>query len=264
MSDRSTNAYYKKARQFKHRVWFNGDTALLKGQGVCYDYDYGTATSNDGRRSTRVELPSTTNARHFAGVADRSYSAVTGGQFIYIYEPGSDCEILLMADVVIDTSVITCQAGGTYAGYFTRAGFPGKGSAEPLQTVSAASDADQCLAHLQEGPQSGLVEVVTPDTDGGATSLMVGGVSYVAASALDTAHATDTLADHTVVGARKGVVCEGDLGDSYDFVLTVTHGLQNDGDTAYASFTFDDDGDFTYLEWNGIWRELYSAGGTVG
>lgn len=266
--DASINAPQKLPRTVSEWVWFEGATALAEGQGVCYNFDYGTAATRDSRRYNRVELPSQSNALHFAGVAARAYSAKTGGQLVEIYRPGSVCDILLMADAVIGVGVVTCQAGGTYAGYFTRAGFEGEGSAVPLQTVSAASTAAKCLAALQVGPPSGLVEVVTPLAAGGATTVMACGKTFFAGTVSLAAAATARLADGAYVGQKKGYECEGTY-TTNEFVVTVTHGERRvrTGDgavVALATASFNADGEKILLVWSdGVWTEQYSTGATL-
>ena len=123
-------------------VWYSGTDALKQGEGVCYNTDYATTalpvTAIDASRMNRVERPTSSNNRAFAGVAARDYSAQSGGQFVEIFEPGSVCLIALGADTVINTGMLTAQAnGGSAAGRFSDQGFPGRGSAIPLQTVTA-------------------------------------------------------------------------------------------------------------------------------
>ena len=146
MSPQLQTQYIGKARRHPTKVWFSGSTALRKGIGVCYDYDYqdptdGAATDKEERRRTYVELPSSTNAMYFAGVTAHSYSAVTGGQMIEIYEPGSVCEIATMQDVTLG-DMVTCKAGGQDAGVFGLSGFRGKGSALAMQTKDMVSTAE--------------------------------------------------------------------------------------------------------------------------
>ena len=116
----SNPIYLSEARQYKRKVYFAGSTALRKGQGVCYDRDYGTAGNVDGRRDKNVEIPSTTNGRWFAGVTERAYNAVTGGQWIDIYEPGSVCEVAIGVDTVVNSTILGCVcttgANGLYCG----------------------------------------------------------------------------------------------------------------------------------------------------
>jgi hypothetical protein len=270
MSTLSNNAPQKQARAFSSWVWFEGAASLKEGQGVCYNWDLGTATDADGRRYNRVELPSATNSRHFAGVAARAYAGKTGGRMIEIHEPGSVCNVLLKADVVIGVGVITCQAGGTYAGYFTYAGFEGRGSAVPLQTVSASTTPAKCLAALQSGAESGLVEVLTPVAAGGAVSFMVGGVTVVDGATVASADLTTTIADGTIFGERKSIVISATIGGSHDLIVTVTHGEQRAKTAttaavlALASATLDDAGDKIHLQWvGGVWQELYSVGAVL-
>lgn len=127
------------------RVWFSGTTALLKGQGVCFDLDYlttntgETATDAWEKRANTVAVPSTSNNMAFAGVASRAYSAAAAGQWIEIYEPGSVCEVLIEEAVTINSTMLTCVASGAAPGWFGRAGLPGRGSMIPLQTVAVSA-----------------------------------------------------------------------------------------------------------------------------
>lgn len=132
------------ARAFKRRVYFTGSTALVKGQGVCYDRDYtGSGAGNSvGARDYMVELPSISNNLWFAGVTAKAYAAVAGGQWIEIYEPGSVCEIALAGlGTLIGSTMLTCMTTNGVAGRFGRAGFPGRGSALALATKSAGGSA---------------------------------------------------------------------------------------------------------------------------
>ena len=134
--------YIRHARRFPRKVWFEGSVALVKGQGLCGNQDYGTAADQDERRDTYVELPAIGNELWFAGVAARDYSAKTGGQMVEIYEPGSVCQIALGTDVVVGAGIVTCSAGLGDPGRFGSAGFPGRGSAVPLQTVTGMLESD--------------------------------------------------------------------------------------------------------------------------
>lgn len=145
--DRSTNGYTKCANTIVEWTWFENSSALLEGEAVCYNTNYGTATARDGRRCNRVELPSSANKMAFAGVAARNYPAVSGGQFIEIYCPGSKgVNVALGVDTVIDTGKLTftvANAGGlgTEAGRFVKVGFSGRGTIVPRQTVTAVVEA---------------------------------------------------------------------------------------------------------------------------
>ncbi len=135
--NKSINSHISAENQILEVVWYEGTDALKEGEGLCYNADYGTATAANARRGNIVERPSSSNNNNFAGVAARNYSAVsTGGRLIEICIPGSVCKVALGIDTVVNTGIVTCQAGGA-AGRFTFAGYKGRGSAVPLQTVTA-------------------------------------------------------------------------------------------------------------------------------
>jgi len=257
-------------------VWFTGSAALYEGMGVCFNYDSITgaaATLADGNRGNEVELPSATNARYFAGVAARDYSAHSGGQMIEIHEPGSICNVYAKANCTLGSGRLTCEAGGTYAGYFRYAGFEGQGSARPLQTIDRTT-AGKVFAQLETGPQSGLVQVVVANDDalldGGATTCMVGGVTYFDADISTGGNATDTLLDGTLPGQKKAFNKR--LAQTNDIVISVTSGVQGvmnaNPTTALGSITLNDDKDEICLEWNGlddngVWVVTHGVGPTL-
>jgi len=263
------NSHEKAFSAITARVWFEADSALKEGQGVCHNWDYGTATAVDGRRGNRVEVPTILNAPYFAGVADRVYAAVTGGQFITINLPGSFCNVWSAASNTIGAGLSTCEAGagGNGAGFFGREGFQGKGSFTPLQTIDRSSTAGVCFGYLQEGPQSGLIEEVTP-ADNSAITLMVGGVSHILAAALGTGDATFTVADGTFLGQKKAFHLVGTQ-TTNNLVLTFTSAEQNlDANTALASWTADTAKEEISVEWfgvsdDGVWIERSTIGGTI-
>ncbi len=268
MPNVSTNAHQKQGRVYSNWVWFEGATALTKGMGLCYNWDYGTATAVDARRTNRVELPTILNARYFAGVAARDYTAKTGGQLIEIYGPGSTCEIHSRSNNTIGTGLTTCIAGGTNAGHWQYGGFEGEGTAVPLQTVDRSSTAGACLALLQTGPPSGLIEVVTPTAAGGAHTFMVGGVSIFDTAVTLAANATFTLADSTIIGIRKAFFCKAAM-TTNDIVVTVTSGKMGmgaaDQTAALSTITLDADDEEVELYWggneaNGHWYVSYVLG----
>jgi len=271
-ASQALNAHIEKAPANPLFVWFTGSTALLEGQGVCYDFDSGTATAYDGKRLNRVELPSQTNNRWFAGVARRAYAASSGGQFIEIYGPGSTCNILSKVSNTLGSGRTTCIAGGTYAGYFERAGFEGKGSAIPLQTVDRSSTAGKCMARLEEGPESGLIEVVTAAA--GANVFMVGGVTYIVGASV-AADATFTLADGTLPGQKKMFVVVDTAVTTNDAVITVTSGILGgmsgaaaNGTDALSTITLNALQEYCSLEWTaagtaGVWAPISTAGATL-
>ena len=259
MSDRSINAYAKKCNTISAWVWMEAnDAARLEGQGVCYNWDYGTATAADGRRYNRVELPTILNAPHFAGVLARDYAISTTGQLVEIYLPGSVCLILARKSLTIGVGRVTCQAGGTYAGYFTAEGFAGKGSAVPLQTLDTSVTAAKTLAVLEDGEQSGLQEVLTT-TAGGATTCMVGGVTHFAA-ATNATTVTFTMANGTKIGQKKRFVCDG--AQTTNSIVITVNGIRVDGSTASTTCTLTESADEFTVEWVGDWYERGQVGVT--
>lgn len=269
--DASINAPLKKARQILSRVWFGGTTALKEGQGLCYNFDHfpsgGAVTNSNPDRYNRVELPSTANSLHFAGVSAHAYAASSTGQMVEICLPGSVCNILCYADVVIGVGVVTCEAGNalsdTYAGYFSRAGFEGEGSAVPLQTVTGDGDVELCLAKLQTGNPSGLIEVVQPPSTGATMTLLPFGVTFFTAQTIASQVATAVLANGTILGQRKAYQCEGTM-TTFGVDVEVTAGIQEDHSTAIAGMVFDADAEDIYLVWHGAaWKETYHTGVTL-
>ncbi len=150
----SVNGHIKQPRAVPIRVWYSGADALKLGEGVCYNSDYGTAADADASRCNRVERPTVSNNRDFAGVAVRSYSARSTGQLIDIYGPGSKAvPVALGVDTAIGTGLLTFVTKGRYnvgastglgteAGRFVTGKYRGRGSAIPRQTVTALLESD--------------------------------------------------------------------------------------------------------------------------
>ena len=277
--DASINAHLKKAKTIVEWVWFAGSTALKQGQGCCYDWDYeeDSAVSTkddtvfDGRRTNRVEVPTILNARYFAGVTARSYSAKSGGQFLEIYRPGSTCNVWSTVSNTIGVGRTTCQVGDTEAGAFGYGGYPGEGSATALQTIDRSSTAGVCMCYLETGEPSGLQETITTvtlTTAGGAVVLMVGGVTFFEAAVLTDADATFVVADGTYLGQKKGWVLVGAM-TTNNLVFTYTSAIQHvTGETALATWTADTADEEQYVEWHGtstdgLWIEKFTLGGTI-
>jgi len=262
MPDHSINAYQKVGRTFSEWVWYEGTgegggTELQVGQAVCYNWDYGTATTADGRRYNRVQNPTTANAQHFAGVCASKYLAGgVNGKLIEIYNPGSVCEVLVGASTVIGTGFLTFDVTAATIGQFRRMGLPGKGSAQPLQTTTYVATAQSCLCYLQEGPQSGGCQDLTA-ANGARTDQMVGGTTFYIGASIG-GHNTLTLANGTIPGLRKkfGVI-DTEL-TTNDIVITVTAGATDDvDDVSLDTITFA--GASTCLNtlvslyWDGAW-----------
>ena len=239
MSSRSLNGHIDQGNTVLARVWYNSNAALNEGEAVCYNWDYGTAATREPRRYNEVETPTTLNAQHFAGVSAQTYLAVSGGQFIEIFLPGSVCNVWFNADVSVGVGLYTFDVTSDYEGFFRYAGLPGAGSVQPLQTVTRASTAGLGLAYLMEGPQSGGVEVVPLVADAAIGTLMIGGTTLITGSEISTGENTYVLADPVIVidGLRKRFdVIDAEI-TGYNFVITVTTGRLSDA-TALQAITW--------------------------
>ncbi len=163
--DQSLNAYIKQGNTKSLWLWIEGTgsvQSLKQGQGMCYNFDYnrsgGAATDSVPERYNRIELPSTGNKTHFAGVLACDVSVPKTGTLVEVYGPGSVCVILTALDVTatVGSTILEC----TYdAGTWKAASNTGKGVATALQTITATGAVQQCLAVLQEGlPSVGLAD----------------------------------------------------------------------------------------------------------
>jgi hypothetical protein len=261
--DRSINSYLKGFQQISEWVWLDETVAVKQGQGLCYEYAYGTAASVDGRRRNYVKLPTVANANWFAGVAAADYAACATGQLIEIYVPGSVCLVLTKKSLTVGVSRVTCcydatantSTLGAYNGYFMAEGFPGRGSAKPLQTLDTSTTAAKTLCYLEDGAESGLAELIT-STAGGAFVPLVGGATHFSTNTI-AANLTNTPAAGTLIGQRKKWVVDGTQTTSS---VVVTYGgtaVRLDGSTTLASLTMETTNDESTLEWTGIaWRQL--------
>lgn len=260
MTSFAINGHEKQESVFFAEVWFEGDTALLEGQGLCYNWDKGTDSAKDGRRSNRVEVPSITNAQYFAGVCADKHAARTGGQLIRIYLPGSWCNVLSKADSTIGVGRLTCEITGAVGtnGYFRYSGLEGEGSCIPMQTIDRGTDIGLCFCKLDgPGRPSGLLETLqvlnnaTP-----LTTVMVGGTTLMIGVSLGSDR-TYTLGDATRDGLRKkfGVI-DTEI-TTASLVVAVTTGRVHDlsdSDLSNITFTYDNAINTSIvLEWDGAW-----------
>ncbi len=255
MTTRAINAHVKKSDTIPAFVWTAETGAIKEGQGFCYNWDYGTASAYDARRTNFVELPTILNAPYFAGVAARPYAANSGGQFIEIFLPGSTCNVWSTINTTIGVGRITCQAGAGVitAGFFTLAGFPGRGSAIPLQTIDRSSTAGLCMCKLEEGEESNLVENITDYAGAEAVAkvFMVGGVSYFGGTTA-TGAKTFALADGTKVGQKKGFFVRTSFSTDGLTVTPASTGVQLDGSSTLATFLMETAQDAIIVKWSGL------------
>jgi len=258
------------ARQYPQdiaRVFTTETGALTKGYGMVWDniatVDSVAVTVNDPARSRRVVNPSATKNKHFAGVLTQSYAANAAGQLVDIALPGENAyaEIYLGASSATIGDVFTCDCGDT-AGPFYAAGFPGKGTVNVATEVSAAG---LVWARLQDGPESGLVQTLTPVAAGGAIAVSPRGLTRISGGTVNTADITDTLADDVLIGERKCYEIIVLIGNSKDLVVTLaTTGEQLDGTTDLDTVTLDAEGDRCLLEWRGSYYQLIqNTGGAL-
>jgi len=192
---RNLALHESQGRNLRRRVKFTGTTALLEGQGVCYARDTGTATSIDGSRDSKVELPDRTNNLWFAGVAAHDYTANASGQWIFINEPGSVCNILLGADATLG-AYLTCSAATGDPGRFSGIGFEGRGSATLLQT-----NASGVLGSSLDGSATCSSAGVVTKT-AAFTSAVVGDYVYVLGGATTASGATAVTVGKYTISVR--------------------------------------------------------------
>ncbi len=245
--------------------WYSGTGTLVEGKGMCYDLAYTGAGAGEIelRRGGRVTDPSNANNNAFAGVVTARNAGDTGPCWVELALPGGPANILVRASTTINATRLTCQAGGTYAGYFTVQGFDGRGTALALQTETFSSDSLLIRAWLQDGPESGLVEFVTP-VDNDAVTLMVGGVTFFPAATINTGNCTASLAQGTFYGQKKRLQGTGTIGSNDVVVTLATAGIQFDHSTALASVAIDANKEVCFLEFNGgVWEVKYSTGATL-
>lgn len=207
--NKSVNAHIDSPNVIMETVFYGGTDALLKGEAVCYNTDYGTAATAEPSRGNRVERPTTSNNMAFAGVAVRNYPASSTGQFIDIYCPGSKCvPVALGVDTVIGTGLLTftvcgkCDKGtdggdGSDGGRFYTGLFKGRGSAIPRQTVTALLEASMTggWSLAKDG-----VTLTVSDTTGlsaGDTVVLLGGDDDATGTIVPNKYTISSITDGT-------------------------------------------------------------------
>lgn len=155
--------YRKQAYAKKGLFIYLGTAALKKGHGMCFDLDYLTTTTGEtatdpfGARGLKVvEVPKNSNNGAFAGVLTQNYPARTSGlQLVELALPGGCAMISQRIASTINAGLLTCVVGENDAGavtaingVFGHGGFPGRGSAIPLETLAAATLGDLAFQNL--------------------------------------------------------------------------------------------------------------------
>ncbi len=155
--------YQKQAYSKKGLFVYKGTAALKKGHGMCFDLDYYTATTGQavtdafGARGLKVvQRPLNSNNGAFAGVLTQNYPARASGlQLVELALPGGCAMISQRIASTINAGLLTCVVGEDDSGnvtgingVFGHGGFPGRGSAIPLQTLAAATLGDLAFQNL--------------------------------------------------------------------------------------------------------------------
>lgn len=215
--DKSINGHRAMENAIVEWVWYEGTDALLEGEAVCCNVDYGTAADRDCGRVNRVERPTTSNNFAFAGVAARDYSAKSGGQLIEINCPGSKgVNIALAVDTVIGTGLLSfcvngkCDVGtqvGTDGGRFYTGKYKGRGSAIPRQTVAAAViEASMTGAWSLATDGKTLTVVATTGLSAGDTVVLLGGADDGTGSVVPGKYVISSITNGTVLVLTSSAV----------------------------------------------------------
>jgi hypothetical protein len=124
------------------------------------------------------------------------------------------------------------------------------------------------LAYLEDGPESGCLEVLTPQ-DATAAQSMVGGTTILTGGYTMAADSTATLADGVRNGLRKSYCGLGTL-TTKSYVVTASGAIDDDGGAA-GTITINAAGEYITLEFNGafypgqtsgVWHVIGVAGTT--
>jgi hypothetical protein len=145
------------------RVWYAEDTAVEQGIGMVFDYTFADAnvdglklTDPCGKRANSVKNVGAANAStDFAGVTVAPVAAKVGGQWIYLYAPGSVCMVKVNTDVTNAARLALSKNAATKGVFVAASATPeqGNGAAVVLQTRTGAGLA---LAKLFAGSECGL------------------------------------------------------------------------------------------------------------
>jgi hypothetical protein len=182
--------------------------------------------------------------------------------------------------VVVLGGADDATGGDSSAGEMATQGEYAVVTAPTADTVTIATDigdVDACiyvirntystvLCYLEDGDESGLQEVISPQ-DATAVQSMVGGCTFLCGGYTMAADSTATLADGILEGQKKGFQLLGALG-TQDWLLTITSGMLDDANGALNSLEFDGANDSAVLEWvgdignltTGVWKEKLILG----
>lgn len=241
--------------QERQWVHFAGSDLLKPGYPLCYDFSAGTAADVEADRLYEVVKPNTADNMRFAGIVAPGRGDIQGPCDLQIIPPGNPALVWTDLSCTSDTTFLTFAVGAYKMSTF---GLPGRGSAVALQTVDRSGTNGLVLAYLQDGPESGGVEEVTP-VDDAAITFMAGGVTRIQAATLGTGDSTVTVADGLFNGMKKGIICTGTVGTN-DVDVTVTHHETSDPEHLF----FDAANEVAIMEWlNHKWRNLLLTAATA-
>ena len=224
------------------RAYYTGSDQLDEGYCLCYDADKGVAASIDPRRIFNVEKPAVGNCAFFAGVVLKKPGP--GPCYVDMAPPGSMVNVYAKISSTVGVTRMTVMAGQYY---MKQEGFAGAGSAMCLQTLDRATTAGIIQALLEEGPQSGGVEEITPPTTGATGIVMPTGVTYLLGTVtIATGDHVLTCADPTRIGAMKSVICQGTY-TTKDITVSFAHHATSDPEVMF----YEAPGELDLLMWNG-------------
>jgi len=129
------------------KVWYEGSDTLVGGSLLCYNGDYGTASSADTARAWRVEKPATANLKYFAGVLAEKYDNFTGPGMVEIYvstRRGQRINILSDQNCTLGSTILAVKN----ADYAAGAAADGYNIARAAQTVDRSGTDGQVQVEL--------------------------------------------------------------------------------------------------------------------
>lgn len=255
--------YIDQLNQERIAAYTSETSAISRGYGLVYDYDYGTAADTDKRRGKIVINPSTTENAAFAGVLAQAKGTSTGLQRVDIIPPGQ-AAMAYCGEAGTIGDLFCCDCGATYTGQFMKAGEHGRRGRGYAILMETIAEAQLAPVMLLTGDDVGLLQRLEPAAAGAAQTLAPYGVILIDGTDVNDADCSATLADGTEQGQMIYIRVTAAIGNSKDFVLTVTNGIQDDNATAIATITFNAKDELTLLEWVGdTWREVYTSGATI-
>lgn len=198
---------YRNEKVETKRVYYTGTDVLPPGAALCYDADYGVATSADNERAFRVEKPSTANFHNFAGILTDQFAGVKGPAMVEIYVPtarGQKVTVRSGANNVIDSTLLRLK-NGTYE---LDTDGTGPVVARAMQTVDRSTKSGPVQA-LMTGPVAPVAEAAIADL----------------VDALDGANFTgDTLTTSSTPTVEELEACVGALAGKVNAILAALRG----------------------------------------